>query len=119
MTFTDTKTYQHRRAVDAALAYQFDAETTRIEREAQQPWPAIPHVYDVTIRASYDGNIVIDVSDANFYVITRVRNKQDALAEIVGFWARAERGLFMEPSTPADVREYLDALADVTVGVGA
>ena len=113
MTFTDTATYQRVSAQNAALQYQYDAETRRIERELQQPWPAIENVYDVTVRASHEGNIVIDVSNTRFEVVTRVRKPQDALAEIVGFWGRAEVGLIMEPSTPADVREYLDALADV------
>lgn len=117
MTFTDTKTYQHRRAVDAALAYQFDAVTTRIvaEREANYrnsgerqivarwlPFSEVPTA-EVTI---YRGEQV------NTYNIRKRSASAFRLAFLVG---ENGRPLFGEGVTMHKAMN----LADVTVGVGA
>jgi hypothetical protein len=112
-SFWDTKLGNRLSVQAKARAKEFDAETRTIERQVKLPWPEIGDVYDVTVRSAYEtGCVVIYVSDQNFEVWTRVRTEQDALAEIVGFWARASSGLRIEPSTPESVREYLESLME-------
>jgi hypothetical protein len=110
--FFDTRQGARLSVLQKAQAIQYAAATRSIERELQTPWPKIENVYDVIVRGAADnsGRVVIDVSNTSWQVWTRVRDAQDSLAEIVGFWQRASAGLMIEDTTPAFVREYLEAL---------
>jgi hypothetical protein len=90
MTFTETKTYQNRRAIDAMHAYEFDAETRKIQREHAQPWPTIHEVREVQIHSVPGTNdIVISVITTGGYVISRCRDAQAAIVEAAGYAMRA------------------------------
>lgn len=91
MTFTDTATYQRVSALNAAMQYQFDAALEREVREVQQPWPAIDTVSEVSFRADLTNpnNVVIDVTDGQGYITTRVRDAQAAIVEAAGYAMRA------------------------------
>lgn len=91
MALTDTIRYRKIATLNAAQLVQFDAALNREAAEQAQPWPAIDTVSEVSFRADLTNpnNVVIDVTDGQGYITTRVRDAQAAIVEAAGYAMRA------------------------------